>query len=77
MRFYFHISSGPVRAEDEEGMELPTFLAALEEGSKIARDLLNDPDAIDLRDGVVQVVGSAGLVFMTLPISPTAANRLN
>lgn len=80
MRFYFHISNGPVTAEDNEGVELPSFIAALEEGGKIAKELLDDPDTESFQGGVVNIVGSGGLVFMSLPISrpgQTPASALN
>jgi hypothetical protein len=70
MRFYFHISNGELTAEDDYGMELPTFLAAFEEGAKIARELLDDPDTADLRGGVIHIVGSQGRLFISLPIVP-------
>jgi hypothetical protein len=57
MRFYFHISNDEITTEDEYGMELPTFLAAFEEGSRIAQDLLNDPDTMDLPGGVIHQPG--------------------
>ena len=69
MRFYFHISNGQVTAEDHDGVELPTFLAALDEGGKIAKELLSDPDTVDFDGGVVQIVGSGGNLFISLPIS--------
>jgi hypothetical protein len=68
MRFYFHISNGAVTAEDHEGVELPTLIAALDEGGKIAKELLDDPDTEDFQGGVVNIVGSSGL-FTSLPIS--------
>lgn len=70
MRFYFHISNGSVTAEDEHGMELPTLSAAFEEGTRIVQDLLNDPETMELRGGVVQIVGTDGLSFLALPILP-------
>lgn len=70
MRFYFHISNGRITAEDHEGVELPTFVAALEEGGKLASELLNDPDTEGFRGGVVNITGSGGLVFISLPIVP-------
>ena len=70
MRFYFHISNDEITAEDEYGMELPTFLAAFEEGSRIAQDLLNDLDTMDLHGGVIHIVGSQGRLFVSLPIVP-------
>lgn len=51
-------------------MELPTLIAALEEGVRIVRDLLNDPETMDLRGGVIQIVGTDGLSFLNLPILP-------
>ena len=69
MRFYFHISNGLVTAEDHDGVELPTFLAALDEGGKIAKELLSDPDTADFDGGVVQIVASGGGLFISLPIS--------
>jgi len=51
-------------------MELPTLLAAFEQGSRIAQDLLNDPDTMDLRGGVIHIVGSQGRLFVSLPIVP-------
>ena len=69
MRFYFHISNGSVTAEDHDGVELPTFLAALDEGGKIARELLSDPDTVGFDGGVVQIVGSGGHLFIALPIT--------
>lgn len=80
MRFYFHISNGVVIAEDHEGVELPTFVAALDEGGKIAKELLDDPDTEDFHGGVVNIVGSHGLLFMALPIArpgEPAAGKLN
>lgn len=80
MRFYFHISNGAVTAEDHEGVELPTFVAALEEGGKIAKELLNDPDTEDFHGGVVNIVGSEGFLFLSLPIArpgEIAPARLN
>ena len=70
MRFYFHICNGPVEAEDEHGMELPDFMAAFEEGQKIAQDLLNDPQTVDLHGGVIHIVGPKGMLFVSLPIMP-------
>lgn len=80
MRFYFHISNGAVMAEDHEGVELPTFVAALDEGGKIAGELLDDPDTESFHGGVVMIVGSDGLSFMNVPIArphEIAAGRLN
>lgn len=70
MRFYFHISNGALIAEDEHGMELPTLIAAFEEGTKIVKDLLNDPETMDLRGGVIHIVGTDGRSFLSLPILP-------
>ena len=80
MRFYFHISNGFITAEDHEGVELPTCLAALDEGGKIAQELLSDPDTMSFHGGVVNIVGSGGWLFISLPIShpgETAAAALN
>lgn len=80
MRFYFHVSNDIVIAEDHEGVELPSFIAALEEGARIAQELLDDPDTASFRGGVVNIVGSRGHVFISLPISrpeETAAGMLN
>ena len=77
MRYYFHICDGGLTAQDGEGMELPSFFAALEEGGRIAEELVADPDTASFRGGVVNIVASNGSVFMTLPISPPAPNRLN
>jgi hypothetical protein len=72
MRYFFHINNGSQTAEDEEGIELPTFLAALMEGEKIVHDLLSDAETSDLRGGALQIVSSGGLLFVTLPITPPA-----
>ena len=40
------------------------------EGTKIARELLDDPDTADLRGGVLHIVGSQGRLFISLPIVP-------
>jgi hypothetical protein len=69
MRFFFHVSNGFVTAEDNEGLELPSCLAALDEGGKIAQELLNDPDTMSFHGGVVNIVGSGGWLFISLPIS--------
>jgi hypothetical protein len=69
MRFYFHILDSSIVFEDSEGAECPSLLAAFEEGSQIARELLDDPDTTVLRDGVINIVGSNGDVFIALPIS--------
>lgn len=69
MRFYFHVSNLLVTAEDHEGVELPDFASALEEGGRIAKELLNDPDTADFDGGSVNIVGSGGLLFITLPIT--------
>ena len=69
MRFYFHISNGSLTAEDHDGVELPTFLAALDEGGKIAKELLSDPDTAGFDGGVVQIVGAGGHLFISLPIT--------
>jgi hypothetical protein len=66
MRFYFHISNGEMTAEDEHGLELPTFLAAFEEGSRIAQDLLNDPDTMELRGGAATTSASTPFVVPSL-----------
>ena len=68
MRFYFHVSNGSVTAEDHEGVELASCLAALDEGGKIAEELLSDPDTTSFCGGVVNIVGSDG-VFIALPIA--------
>ena len=68
MRFYFHVSNGWVTAEDHEGVELPSYLAALDEGGKIAQELLSDPDTMSFEGGVVNIVGVGGKVFISLPI---------
>ena len=72
MRYFFHITNGSLTAEDEEGLELPSFMAALMEGDKIVRDLLSDAETRDLRGGEVQIVGAHGLLFVALPITPPA-----
>jgi hypothetical protein len=80
MRYYFHISNDYITAEDHEGMDLPTCLAALEEGGKIADELLRDPDTTSFHGGVVNIVGSGGWVFISLPIAnpgETPATVLN
>jgi hypothetical protein len=69
MRFYFHVLDSSMIFEDSEGVECPTLLAAFEEGGQIARELLDDPDTTVLRDGVINIVGSNGDVFIALPIS--------
>ena len=69
MRFFFHISNGSLTAEDNEGVELPTFVAALDEGGKIAKELLSDPDTVGFDGGVVQIVGAGGHLFISLPIT--------
>ena len=71
MRFYFHISNGTLTAEDEHGMELPNLIAALEEGTRIVQELLSDPVTSDLNGGVIQIVGTDGLSFLSLPIQPS------
>jgi len=68
MRYYFHISNGRVTAEDHDGLELPSCVAALDEGGKIAQELLSDPDTQDFDGGVVQIVGSGGDLYISLPI---------
>lgn len=70
MRFYFHISNGSITAEDEHGMELPTLSAAFEEGTRIVQDLLTDLETMDLRGGVIHIVGTDGRSFLSLPILP-------
>ena len=75
MRFYFHISNGALMAEDEYGMELPTLAAALEEGTRIIHDLLTDLETMDMRGGVIQIVGTDGRSFLTLPILPPPTNK--
>jgi len=80
MRFYFHVSNCLVTAEDHEGVELPSFIAALEEGGKIAEELMADPDTMDFQGGVVNIVGDSGLLFVSLPITKSgtiAAGALN
>jgi len=54
---------------DSEGVDCPNLLAAFEEGGQIARELLDDPDTAVLRDGVINIVGPDGDVFIALPIS--------
>lgn len=77
MRFYFHISNGTLTAEDHEGVELPSFVAALDEGGKIAQELLSDPDTAGFDGGVVNIVGPSGSFFIALPISQPEHAALN
>ena len=70
MRFYFHINSEQGHVDDEEGIELPSFLDALREADQIAQELREDPETADLRDGVVQIVCVSGQFFLAVPISP-------
>ena len=70
MRFYFHITSALGLVEDEEGMDLPTFLSALHEADELAQGLREDPETRDLAGGVVQIVGASGQFFLAIPISP-------
>jgi hypothetical protein len=70
MRFYFHISDGALMSEDDHGMELNDLSAALEEAAKIVKDLLTDPETMELQGGVIHIVGHDGRSFMSLPILP-------
>jgi hypothetical protein len=74
MRFYFHVSNGEIIAEDDYGLDLPTLLAAFEEGNRIAQELLNDPDTADLCGGAIHIVGSQSRLFVSLPIIPFPKN---
>lgn len=69
MRFYFHISTGAIHSEDEEGMELPGVIAALNEADKIAEELRANIEDLKLTNSVVQIVSASGQFFVTVPIA--------
>jgi hypothetical protein len=69
-RYFFHILSGGVTVEDEEGMQLPGMAAAQEEAVASARDLAfsADKDGFGKETRSVQIVDAAGAVLGSVPV---------
>jgi hypothetical protein len=69
-RYFFHILSGGVTVEDEEGMELPDMAAARQEAVASARDLAlsADRDGFGKETRSVRIVDAAGTVLGSVPV---------
>jgi len=69
-RYFFHILSGGVTVEDEEGMELPDMAAARQEAVASGRDLAlsADRDGFGKETRSVRIVDAAGTVLGSVPV---------
>jgi hypothetical protein len=69
-RYFFHIISGGEPVPDEEGMDLPDFLAAQAEAMASARDLSRsaDRDGFGAESRIVQIADAAGTVLDSVPV---------
>jgi hypothetical protein len=69
-RYFFHILSGGVTVEDDEGIELPDMAAARREAVANARDLAlsADKDGFGKETRGVQIVDAAGTVLGSVPV---------
>ena len=69
-RYYFHIRNGNSLAVDEEGMDLPSFEAALEEAETSGRELLADMvrDGAPLDGQAVEIATADGTVLRRVPL---------
>jgi hypothetical protein len=69
-RYYFHIISGGEPVPDEEGMDLPSLLAAQAEAIASARDLAlsADRDGFGQESRIVQIVDATGRIIDSVPV---------
>jgi hypothetical protein len=69
-RYFFHILSGGVTVEDDEGIDLPDMAAARQEAVASARDLAlsADKDGFGKETRSVQIVDAAGAVLGSVPV---------
>jgi hypothetical protein len=69
-RFFFHILSGGLTVPDDEGMDLPDFMAAQAEAVASARDLALSPDLDGFGQETrnIQIVNAAGAILHIVPV---------
>jgi hypothetical protein len=73
MRFYFHVTSALGPIFDTDGIEFPTFVAALHKADEFSQELGREPIACDLPEAAIQVVSASGLFSYSVPI-PTGCS---
>jgi hypothetical protein len=69
-KFYFHLRDGTKLKRDKRGMELPDIKAALQEGERIARQMIesgSEPRR-HLEDKQIEVVDAKGAFLFRLPL---------
>ncbi|UYY59798.1 DUF6894 family protein [Sphingomonas sp. S2-65] len=76
-RFYFHLHQCGASYPDAEGIELPSFEAALEEAFRAARSLMaKQVESSPLRsDCRIEIVDRYGILLATVPCEEAIAAR--